>query len=259
MKSILVVLLCLLPILAGCSSSTTTGPTSSGVVCLWIGADKDTWVWFERPDNEWGQDGHLRVADYGDHKRSFVHFHLPILPEGTEILEAYLELYHGATSEDGYTDDIDIMVQRAPRPWSPQTLNWNSHLPFTPSSEFTIDLRSQAWSASADINQRVVEMFGDPANDHGFVVHYDNQSLTTGVEKGFHSNNYNRPADDLATAPRLLVKIELPEGKTTDDMVLPALGSDNDLDFPAGTEILMVKFAPGPGWPSSWNVVAAED
>jgi len=63
---------------------------------------------------------------------------------------------------------------------------------------------------------------------------------------------------DMKTAPRLLVKIKLPAGKTTNDIELPAWPSDNDLDFGAGVEILMLKFQSGSDWPEDWNVVAAE-
>ena len=226
-----------------------------------IGAERaglDGLVWYEYPESSWGQDGYMRVAFMGDNKRSFVHYHLPILPEGTQILEAYMELYHGGKNEDGYTDDLDIMVQRASDTWSPETLTWNNQPSFTRSTEFYIDLRSQAWSASTDIVEIVREMFDDPDAYYGFIVEFWSSSITHGIEKGFDSNNYSRTADDLKHSPRLLVKIELPLGKTTDDIILPPLASDNDLDFGEGVEILMLRYSGGSDWPSTWNVVAAE-
>jgi hypothetical protein len=245
-------------VLSGCSTSSTSGPTSSGTVYLWISADKDTWVWYEYPESSWGQDGYMRVAFMGDNKRSFVHFHLPILPQGTQILEAYMELYHGGANEDGYTDDLDIMVQRASGAWSPETLTWNNQPTFIRSTEFFIDLRSQTWSATPDIVDVALQMFADPDSYYGFIVDYWASSVPQGIEKGFDSNNYTRTADDLKHSPRLMLKIELPSGKTTDDITLPALASDNDLDFGEGVEILMLRYSGGSDWPSSWNVVAAE-
>lgn len=258
MKYALITIALLGLVLSGCSPSTSTGPTSTGTVYLWISADKDTWIWYEYPESSWGQDGYMRVAHLGDHKRSFVHFHLPILPEGTQISKAYMELYHGAANEDGYTDDLDIMVQRASDAWSPETLTWNNQPTFIRSTEFFIDLRSQAWSASLDIVDVARQMFADPDSYYGFIVDFWSSSITQGIEKGFDSNNYSRTADDLKHSPRLLMKIELPSGKTTDDITLPALASDNDLDFGQGMEILMLRFSGGSDWPSSWNVVAAE-
>ena len=233
-------------------------PTSSGgtaqTVCLWIAADKDTWVWFEYPESSWDKDGYLRVAYYGDHKRSFVHFHLPNLPAGTEIAEAHMELYHGGTTEDGYTDDLDIQVQRASGAWDPATLTWNNQPTFSRATEFLIHLRSAAWSASDPILTIVRETFANPSAYYGFVVDLFLPAETHGFEKGFDSNNKDRTVQDLKHAPRLLMKVKLPQGKTVSDITLPSLPSDNDLGFPAGTQILMLRYSQGSDWPSTWEV-----
>jgi len=245
-------------LMGGCGR-TSAPADDSQTQYLWIAADKDTWVWFEYPDSQWGQDGYLRVAYLGDNKRSFVHFFLPNLPEGTEVLEAYVELYHGGTTEDGYSDDLDIKVQRAAGAWSPGTLTWNNQPAFGRATEFTIQLRSAAWSASGDIAGIVQEMVDAPASYHGFIVDYFDPGLSHGIEKGFDSNNHSRTAQDLAHAPRLLAKVLLPAGKTMNDVTLPAIPADNDLDFPPGTSILMLRYSSGPDWPAAWDVVAAED
>ncbi len=254
MKYLISIAVLFMFMLSGCSESTTSGPTSTGTVYLWIGADKDTWVWYESPDVSWGQDGYMRVAYANDTKKSFVHFPIPSLPEGTTIEEAYLELYHGGKNEDGQTDDLEIDVQRVYEEWSPSTLTWNNQPAFTNAAEFTIDLQSQAWSASDDIVTIVREIFDDPDSFEGFQVFWL-KNTGMNIEKGFHSNNNDRTPTDMKHAPRLLVKITLPDGKTTDDITLPPLITDNDLDFEAGTEILMLRYASGSSWPDSWEVV----
>ncbi len=254
MKHAFIILSILLLTLFACSSSTTSGPTSSGTVFLWIGADKDTWIWQQSPDNSWGQDGYVRIAYANDIKRGYVHFPIPDLPEGTTIDEAYLELYHPGKNSDGQTDDIEIDVQRMNFEWSPSELTWNNQPAFTAAAQFTIDLRSQAWSSSDDIVTMIRDIFDDPANFHGFTIFWQ-RNAGFNIEKGFSSNNYDRTADDMKKAPRLLVKITLPDGKSTDDISLPPLIDDNDLDFPAGTEILMLRYSGGNSWPDSWEVV----
>ena len=241
-------------LIGGCSKDSSTSPSGSQNVCLWIAADKDTYVWLEYPESHWGQDGYLRVAYLGDHKRCFVHYHLPILPAGSEILSAHMELYHGGTHEDGYSDELDILVQRATGAWSPETLSWGNQPTFSRATEFLIHLRSAAWSASEDLTLIAEEMFADPDAYYGFIVDYFSTSMTHTVEKGFDSNNYDRTAQDMKHAPRLLVQVKLPKGKTVSDITLPDLPADHDLDFAPGTSILMLRYATASSWPSSWDV-----
>ena len=97
-------------------------------------------------------------------------------------------------------------------------------------------------------------MFNNPDSDYGFVLSWSMLSNGLGIEKGFYSNNHmNRVADDMWLAPRLLVKIRLPSGKTTNDISPSSLPSDNDLDFPAGTNILVLNLSSGSDWPDVWD------
>jgi len=257
MKYAVVTLVLFTMCMGGCSNSTSSSGTGgSGIIYLWIGVDKDTYVHMEDSDRNYGDMASLVVADWeSTHKRTYVHFLLPILPDGTEILEAYLELFHSGANEDGKTDDIDIGVQRASGTWSPLTLTWDNEPTFYRAPEFMIDLESQAWSGSDDISSIVTGMFDDPDSDYGFVVSWSMNPTGLGIEKGFYSNNHiYRKADDLWLSPRLLVKIQLPSGKTTSDISLPALPTDNDIDFPAGTNILMLNFSSAADWPDDWDV-----
>ena len=251
--------------MAGCNIVSPTSdedpPESSGTVFLWIGADKDAYVSCGRPsgncpeqDLNFGQEEYLSVAFSSVAiKRVYVHFLIPELPDGTEIQEAYLELYHPGKNEDGKTDDINIPVVRAVSDWSPLDITYATQPNSFPASyEFELTLNSQYWSGSTDIVTIVREIFNNPEAYHGFVLYWDEQSL--GIEKGFYSNNYiDRTADDLAQSPRLLVKIRLLDGKTNDDISLPPIPTDNDLEF-SGQEVLMMRYAGGEDFPESWNV-----
>lgn len=226
------------------------GSSSVDYVYLWIGADKDAYTSLMEPETNYGDISHLSVAFWGGStpfgssahmKKAYVHFHLPILPTGTIVHEAYIELYHNAQSEDGHSDDVSIPVNLVDEYWDPTTLTWNDQ-PCHPSSDCpstgaTIDLQSFDWSSSGDIAGYVENAFDDPDSHHGFLIHW--ADFANGIEKGFVSNNHHlRTATDMYNAPRLLVKLELPSGTTVNDIVQPAMPADSDISFSAGMSTL---------------------
>lgn len=257
------VLLCAVMSLSCDEQTSSSGPADDGSRewCLWIGADKDTYVSCGRtvPCTEgnlnFGGSAELIVANWElANKRSYVHFLIPNVPEGTEVLEAYLELFHGGANEDGKTDDIRIPVQTAQASWDPNILTWNTAEPFQPGGNFHLNLRSQAWCNSDEIASMVQGYLDNPATHHGFILHWFAPSPR--IEKGFYSlNHIYRTAQDLWRSPRLLVRIRLPEGHTFSEVSLPPLPSDNDVPF-EGQEVLMLRFSPGSDWPDDWEVVA---
>ncbi|MCG6914303.1 DNRLRE domain-containing protein [bacterium BMS3Abin03] len=255
-------------IVAGCKpiSSLPTGPVntsqSSQTVYLWISADKDTYVSKDEKERNFRQSSNLSVA--GSQialKRSYVHFTLPTLPVSTKIEEAYLELYHSGKNEDGKTDDIMMPVAKCPFQWNPLTLTYEKEPTPISTSEgsFRIKLRSQDWSGSENINVLMGDYFANPQDFFGFIIQWHYQSL--GIEKGFYSNNHiSRTVSDLGLAPRLLVKLTLPDGKTVNDITLPSvLPADNDLNFNSGATVLMINSVTGGNnWPASWDVAATK-
>lgn len=269
MKVVYIVLSTIFLLSLGCESllspqSETPQPAVSGTVYLWVAADKDAYVSCGFPGSggvcpeenlNYGAHGELVVSRSTlGIKIAYVHFLLPHLPEGTRILESYLELYHPGQQEDGQTDDVRIPVVNATAPWHPATLTYaNQPNIFGASGEFDIRLRSRAWSGSRDITDIVTPHFNNRSRFYGFAFWWP-FGKNPPIEKSFYSNNDSRrTASDLGLSPRLLVKIELPAGKSTDDIVLPPLSADNDLPF-NGQEVLMLRFASGSNWPAGWNV-----
>jgi hypothetical protein len=236
--------------------------TASGTVCIWLSSDKDTYVscgrtaGCEESEHNFGTFDHLVVAGgQNGRKRSYVHFVIPNVPEGTEVLEAYFELYHSGKNEDGKTDDIRIPFGELTEPFAPLTVNWDTR----PDPGFTegarlLKLHSQAWSGSEDIKDIVAGYFANPETHLGFFISWS-ESLHGGleIEKGFYSNNErDRTQNELGRAPRLLVKVKFPEGKSTADMTVPFMTTDNDLtDLARPT--LMLLFRQG-DWPEDWEV-----
>lgn len=240
------------------------GEVAEGTVFLWVSSDKDAYVSCGSagtPCSEsqlnFGKFGQLVVAKNGVAlKKSYVHFGLPILPEGTVIEEAWFEMYHPGKNEDGKTDDILIPFATAAASWSPMLLNLdnepNPQLTGGGGGVMTIHLNSQAWSGSGNISGLIKKWYDGTMSNYGFYIYWNLQN--PGIEKGFYSNNdIRRKAMDLGLAPRLLIKIKLPDGKSTNDISLPPIPAGNDLDF-NGQEILMMRFSGGDDWPEVWKV-----
>lgn len=237
-------------------------PGASGTICFWIAADKDTYASFGRTGEEgdlnFGQHGTLPVATGpSGRKRTYLNFARPTFPEGTEILFAKMELFHPGKNEDGTSDDISLDVATIrTEPWSPATLTWNnrpdrgmSHM-----TEFPLVLRSQAWSGSGNIKGFIEDMFNNPSSHYGFMIGLPDGFFAKQVEKGFYGNNdIRRKQDDLGLSPRLLMKVKLPAGKTTSDVMMPFLPTDNDLkNLPR--PVTMVRFVQADEFPSDWKV-----
>lgn len=239
-------------------------PTAaSGTICVWLASDRDTYASFGRV----GEEADRNFADYGflaiakgelARKQAYVNFARPIFPEGTEILEAKFEMFHGGKNEDGTTDDILLNVGAIKNePWSRSTLTWNNRPDrggMPPVDVPPIRLRSQAWSGTDNIAGAAQEMLITQSSGHyGFVVSLG-QVFGAGVEKGFYSNNdIRRKRDDLGLSPRMVMKIRLPAGKTTKDIQMPFLSPDHDFSKLV-QPITTIRFSPGSDYPADWNV-----
>ncbi|MBL7988560.1 MAG: DNRLRE domain-containing protein [Chlorobi bacterium] len=238
-------------------------PAVGGTVCVWLASDRDTYASFgrvgEEADRNFGDYGSLVVAK-GElaNKLSYVNFARPTFPEGTEILEAKFEMFHGGKNEDGTTDDLLLNVGAIKNePWGRSTLTWNNRPDrggVPPSDVGELRLRSQAWSGTNNILGAAKELLlTQPDRHYGFVVSLG-QVFGAGVEKGFYSNNdYRRKRDDMALSPRMVMKIRLPAGKTTSDIKMPFLSPDHDFSKLV-QPITTIHFSPGSDYPAEWNV-----
>jgi hypothetical protein len=267
MKTLALHLMILLALLLaeGCDELKNNGIASVGgseTVCMWIAADKDTYASFGRTGEEgdltFGRNGTLAIAvGPVGRKRAYLNFPHPNFPGGTEITFAKIELYHPGKNEDGTSDDIQIDISSIrTEPWNPATLSWNNRpdrsAPY--SSEFSLMLRSQAWSGTGDIRGFIEDVFDNPSSHYGFMLSMPDGFFSTQIEKGFYSNNdIRRKQDDLGLSPRLLLKVKLPAGKTMNDITLPFLATDNDLgNLPR--PIRMVNIVQTDEFPDDWKV-----
>ncbi|MGD2110866.1 MAG: hypothetical protein PVI86_15920 [Phycisphaerae bacterium] len=284
-RRILLILLALLPLggVAGCpivllnccQNVPTSGDisgTGSGFIFVWLAAVKDTYYMplLTDPPTPAGADhgcdidlrvGYQLVGPNDEALRTYVDFLFPEFPPGSEVREAYLNLYHPSNMGDGTPDNnMCIPGTNATDHWDPCV---DTEPPFTNGHALAIRLRSQAWSGSADIYDKVQDILDGTTSFDGWVLYW-NESYRN---KDFWSNNHpSRTRNSLGFAPRLLLRVELPPGATAADIVFPPLPSDNDLGdvsrrplLPAATgSVLMMlvedaadRLSP---WPTSWDV-----
>jgi len=253
----------------------TVNGSGSEWVFLWIAGYRDTSLDTALPNPAAGCDPELRVGQFVESvRRTYVDFMLPQLPAGSQVTEAYLNLYHPARRGDGTTDNINISVQRTSDNW--EACPTPASLTFSPGFDFNLDLRSQDWSGSEDIHVLINDLIANPTGFEGFMLHH----LSGGgipVQKSFYSDNHqSRTRNDLGLSPRLLLRVQLPPGLDASAITLPQLPGNNDLGDvrrrPGPPQWLAFLFPPPPAnvrmmeieqatasspWPPAWAVAIA--
>ena len=250
---------------AACGGNPTTqGPApTSGTVYLWISADQDTYTKCSvaaecnNGDQNHPFQGELQVANEPavELKRAYLHFTLPTLPAGSEVLRAHLEVYNGAKNGDGRSDDVCLGITTLGESWSPFALTWDEQpVDQALSGEHGLSFRSQAWT-TGDVLDAVQEHFANPSKNYGFAI---TVPPNTELDKAFYSLNApSRTESDMGLAPRLLIEVKL--GPGNDPIVWPSnVAADSDLPFP-GKNVLMARTAVGDDFPEEWEPAIYED
>lgn len=183
-------------------------------------------------------------------KTTFVHFTLPEFPAGTEIMEAYIELNHNATQEDGRTDNLNLPVGRPMELWTPMTRTWNSSTDKgTMSAGYHVCLKSNAWSPTRNIATQI-----RGKREYDLTVYWTWPSTQPPIEKGFASlNDINRTTTSLGISPRLLIRVQLPPETTMWSNSVRTFQPGEDLGR-LSQPVLMMLAESGSAWPASWNV-----
>jgi len=225
-------------------------------VYYWISSDADTFV--ECNTQSGGCSG-----DSTDHsgfdflsvthnensiKRSYINFPKITFPQGTEIQEAYFELFHNAKNEDGKSDDILIDVNRVHINWNAGTIRYsNQPIPTGNGAEFNMKMKSQNWCGTINISTEMQTDLMGVSDFQGFLVSI--QNFFPGYEKGFCSGNHrSHTLTDLGLAPRLLLRVKLPNGQTNNDVLIGPGHTDG-----SGTNFIGYRFQTGNSWPVDWK------
>jgi hypothetical protein len=230
---------------------------SSGTLFYWISSDADTYVECSNTTGactggEVDHSGYDFVAvshTPNDIKRAYINFPKPAFPPGTVINEAYFELYHSGKNEDGKRDDILLDVNRVHKDWNAGLVTYaNQPIPTGNGGEFYMKLESQNWSGTTDIGTQMQQDIITNDDFNGFLVSI--QSFDPGYDKGFHSpQTRTRTLTDLGLAPRLLLRVTLPAGFTTNDVQFNTTHTDG-----LGGSYVGFRFRSGGSWPADWKL-----
>ncbi|HJW29657.1 MAG TPA: DNRLRE domain-containing protein, partial [Saprospiraceae bacterium] len=222
-----------------------------GTVYYWITSDADTYVEctntgggctggdFDHSGYDFVTVAHSQTSI----KRTYVNFPKVSFPPGTVIEEAYFEMYHSGKNEDGKRDDILLDVNRVHRDWNAGQLTYaNQPIPTGNGGEVSMKLESQNWSGTTDIHTQMQDDLMGSTNFQGFLVSI--QSWDPVYEKGFYSGNHrSRTLTDLGLAPRLLLRVKLPDGYTTDNVTVGPGHADGNSNY------VGFRYRTGTGWP----------
>ena len=246
----------------GCEELLSTiGTDGSSEYVYWITASEDTYAscgrtaGCEEGDLNFGRHGFLAVAagQLGT-KRAYLDFVLPSFPEGTTVEYAKIELFKPGKNEDGAGDDMRLAIGTVRSgDWSESTLTWNDRPDPGASAgagEFELKLRPQDWSPSTNFFHLMQQIVDDPSTFNGFVISVAPQFFGQQIEKGFNSTNYfGRAGDDLDRAPRLLLKVTLPQGSPSPATFLPT-----GLIGGLGSASVAWRYQAGTEFPANWDV-----
>lgn len=242
---------------------TMRGEAEAGISYVWLTAKMDAFV--SCSDNIPCSDGDQSFVNRFDLQISqsnsavnevhtFIQFYIPEFPEGIYVEEAYINIYENSRHYPGNQGPDIIEVSS---PWD-EDITWNNQ-PGGQGGLYQLgtfrDINKwvpQYPQMATDVN-RILQ---NPANHHGYMI--DNSVFVASPAPKFlrsFSSNRNRTNDDMAPAPRLLLKVisEVPLNENT--IKLPDLPDDaTDLDDFMSGDVVMVEVANGVDWPAHWNV-----
>ena len=250
-------------LLQACCTPAVVGSAPPGSAVLWIAADMDTTVQSEPSQNlNFGGLPYLNVSrsvvSVLTNERSYVHFTLPRLPPGTQVLEAYVNLYENSRIDPG-TEQIPFAWANGA--WDPLASTW-ANQPNPPGAAGEIasigpfrDV-NQWRGHPVSIHDEVQRALSGTQANNGFVFHMNSPFAS---RRSFAAD-ITRTSSTLGTAPRLLLRVanELQPfnaGTVTMPMQLPQA---QDIctargPLPLGSTT-MVLIAPGAAWPPAWAV-----
>lgn len=244
--------------------------TAALAIWIWLAADQDTSVRCQGPfctggDSIYGFDPLLVVADNSIlTARSYMKFTMPELPAGSEVEEAYLELYQTGGDAAAFGDNL-VGVIPVEDAWRPDTMTYYTQpRSFPGQNEFNITPSSNntGWWTSPNLKRYADYKLGNRQFNYGFVTTRPKAQDTptapsTSNTYRFASNNdAARTPTTIGRGPRFMLRVRLPVGATYNDVSLPVLPSAHDLvtdtDGNAARALMFTGVIP----PASWNVGA---
>jgi hypothetical protein len=256
-KPIILISLFMFIVLSACEEEPS--PSDSGTYLFWLAATKDAHVSSSIPEANY--DGMFSlVCSHGDpnkEQRFYIKFFMPQLPAGTEVLEAYINIYED--SQTGQAGTVTIPVGEAIADWDPYQITWNMQPnPIgafsTAAKEIQSYVNYNMWRTSGDVKEIAQKHLDDPASNFGWL--FNNQSPTA-FTRSFKSMNAldARTQTELQLGPRLLLKVKSDTPLNSSNIGTAVSGSTelgNMYGF--NTDIRVYRIASEDDWPAEWEV-----
>jgi len=227
-----------------------------GTYYFWLAATKDAHVTSYYPD--FNNDGAFSlVCSHGEpnrENRSYIEFFMPQLPDGVEVLEAFINVYEDSRQQPG-SDAIGVGIAVAE--WDPYTITWdNQPNPLGPLGPTRIGtfISENMWRKTEDIKLIVQGHLDDPDTNHGWIL---NNGSNYNFTRSFSSMNAGsaRTQTDLQNGPRLLMKVKsnIPLSPANIGTVVSGSTELGNM-YGFNTDIMVHRFSSGGEWPADWEV-----
>lgn len=225
---------------------------------FWLAATKDAHVTSYYPD--FNNDGAFSlVCSHGEpnkENRTYIRFFMPQLPEDTEVLEAYINVFED--SESGQPGSGAIHIGTATADWDPYTITWNNQPnpngPLSAGARVGTFISANMWRTTEDIKLIVQDQLDDPGSNFGWIL---NNNSVYNFTRSFTSMNAlsGRTQTTLQNGPRLLMKVKTNIPLTNSNIGTVVTGS-NELGNMYGfnTDIRVFNFESGDTWPEAWEM-----
>ncbi|MCK4720081.1 DNRLRE domain-containing protein [bacterium] len=230
-------------------------PPQKFTTYFWCAADKDAYV---NSTQDWPHGGlfwdNVGAGMPNGQQRTYMHFYMPILPSGAEIVEAYINVYEDSRQYPG-TGSIPIGL--ANEDWDPGTIIWSiqPNPPGAGSIGASISPFNDVnmWRGSGNVKNTVQQHIDNPTLNFGWVLF---ESSYYNTVRSFSSvNHLSRTSTDMGQAPRLLLKVETDTQLNLNSVMGANLTPDNELSprLP-GTVLVLEMWSGNTGWPADWEV-----
>jgi len=146
---------------------------------------KDAMVRTLNPYQNWGDNEDLFVAawtyngDFGITRIVF-NFDLSIIPDSSEIENAYLSLYYNPTcGHEGHGGSNESYLSRITSPWEENTVNWNNQPDITIQNQVLLPSSTSPDQdyINIDVTSLVIDMINNEENSHGFMLQLLNEDV----------------------------------------------------------------------------------
>ncbi len=215
---------------------------------------KDAVIWSFRPLENYGT--HPDFLAYGwtwngreTVIRSFIDFDLSAIPQGEELMDARLSLFHNHESANaGHAGDNIAVIKAITGPWAEESLTWVNQPAVSDTEEVLLPVSVTADQdyLDIDVTDLVRPMYAAPNAYHGF-------RISMAIERAYRSMKFCSSdfMADSTRRPRLEITLRVPPAEDTTSVPKPRVTiTPNPFD-----DHLLIRHLDGPYTVTIWDVL----